>query len=319
MVLRKLLLVTWGCLWGAGRGDHFFKDYSFRDRVSPHGHHDLQDHTQYQTPLSDDLESEDVRTFFLRYRWPDKIVPVEFDDMFTSEYRPVVYQAMDVFNKLTCVRFRNVSRTKEYHLRVSGKEYGCFAQLGYIDHESGSNLLNLDKGCDSIGITLHEIIHALGIDHQQKRPDRDYYVTILKDNIIETDFSQFQTKTGMGAYLWTMGLPYDYNSLMHYQLNAFNLDEKHTPTIQLKKPFSGIVGHQACPSRTDIAMINRYYECWDHYLGDDIPDAVPYEEFHSRYIKKKPHKTEEVITHPVKPASEALTKWLSYMKSLKPQ
>ncbi|XP_045626466.2 astacin-like metalloprotease toxin 3 [Procambarus clarkii] len=319
MVLRKLLLVTWGCLWGAGRGDHFFKDYSFRDRVSPHGHHDLQDHTQYQTPLSDDLESEYVRTYFLSYRWPDKIVPVDFDNSFSSEFRPLVYQAMDALNDLTCVRFRNVSRTKEYHLRVSAREDGCFAQLGYTQGLGAFNKMNLDYGCHSVGIALHEMFHALGISHHHQRPDRDYYVTILKDNIIVGMLSNFLPKTEEGAYLWTMGLPYDYNSIMHYPLHAFNLDEKHTPTMKLKKPFSGFLGNRECPSRTDIAMINRYYECWDHYLGDDIPDAVPYEEFHSRYIKKKPHKTGEVITHPVKPASEALTKWLRFRKSLNPQ
>lgn len=43
-----------------------------------------------------------------------------------------------------------------------------------------------------------------------------------------------------------------------------------------------------------LAAINRKYECWGHYLGDDIPGAVPYKEFHDAYMVQTPRVSETV-------------------------
>ena len=59
---------------------------------------------------------------------------------------------------------------------------------------------------------IHELAHAQGILHEQSRTDRDQYVTIQWNNIrrgMERNFRKH-------AFAQTAGVPYDYNSIMHY-------------------------------------------------------------------------------------------------------
>ena len=68
--------------------------------------------------------------------------------------------------------------------------------------------------CEQFGIPLHEIGHALGLYHEQERPDREDYVTILEDNIIFTQIFNFELTNKTSAQ--THAVPYDYGSVVHY-------------------------------------------------------------------------------------------------------
>lgn len=54
--------------------------------------------------------------------------------------------------------------------------------------------LSLGSGCDNVGTAIHEIMHALGFWHEQSRPDRNQYVEVLWENIVEG--AQLQTFLG---------------------------------------------------------------------------------------------------------------------------
>lgn len=96
---------------------------------------------------------------------------------------------------------------------------GCGAYIGYR-----GNLTEMPVSFSPYCLTLrgaiqHELMHVLGLLHEQSRPDRDEYVRIVWANI-EPQFVQNFGKTNWEA-VETFGLPYDFDSLMHYPGNAF--------------------------------------------------------------------------------------------------
>ena len=58
----------------------------------------------------------------------------------------------------------------------------CWSFVG--DDKVGQNL-SIGARCDTKAIVEHELLHALGFYHEQSRSDRDDYVKIWWDQIIE--------------------------------------------------------------------------------------------------------------------------------------
>ena len=65
-----------------------------------------------------------------------------------------------------------------------------------------------------MGLPIHEIGHALGLIHEQTRPDRDNYVDILYNNI--DNQYDFDFEKWFYPSVLTYDVPYDYGSIMHY-------------------------------------------------------------------------------------------------------
>lgn len=66
-----------------------------------------------------------------------------------------------------------------------------------------------------LGIVAHEIGHAIGFYHEHNRPDRDNYVHINYNNIATDHKGNFRLASWDDIV--TLGIPYDYSSLMHYR------------------------------------------------------------------------------------------------------
>ena len=88
-----------------------------------------------------------------------------------SSERNAINQGASNFNTRTggCVRW--VTRTTESdYVAITSSSSGCFA---FVGRTGGRQRLNLQRGgCLRAGTIEHEMLHALGVWHEQSRPDR---------------------------------------------------------------------------------------------------------------------------------------------------
>lgn len=170
--------------------------------------------------------------------WHKGVVTYCFDKDVTKNVKKAVGYAIQQFNKvLPCLEFKKVNYKADgqcafgpalfFQSRPLG---GCWSMIGMLEPGDGkAQRIQLQSpGCDSVGTTIHEILHALGMSHEQSRPDRDAYVTIKWGNIQKGKKHNF----AMAANGDT-NRPYDILSIMHYGLTDFGAGKA---TIATKAP-----------------------------------------------------------------------------------
>ena len=118
--------------------------------------------------------------------------------------------------------------------------------------------ISIGRGCGTKGIVIHELMHALGFWHEQSRYDRDHYVRIVWSNIPTNRRHNFNKKSIQEVT--SLGLPYDYDGVMHYGEKAFAIN-RNFPTIVKLKRTGGKIGQRKGFSLTDIAQLNTLYDC----------------------------------------------------------
>ncbi|KAK2854271.1 hypothetical protein Q5P01_006932 [Channa striata] len=187
-------------------------------------------------------------------KWPKTgsyvYVPIAFTIDFTAEERDTIIKALLSFHQSTCIRFVWKSTEPDFLVFYSGN--GCWSYLG---RQQKLQPISLQKnGCVYMNTVQHEVLHALGLHHEQVRSDRDAYVTVNTQNIqtgMESNFMKVQTNN--------LGTPYDFNSVMHYPNNAFSKNGQ--PTITAKSNPDMVLGRATDMSSNDIARVNRLYQC----------------------------------------------------------
>ncbi len=159
--------------------------------------------------------------------WTSGIVPYEFDANVTQANRNAMLVALADWEAVANVDFRpRVGDTNYVHIRDStyDTEPGNNSQVGMI---GGMQTINI-VSWGSEYIMAHELGHALGLWHEQSRPDRDSFVQIEWDCIQSGYAHNFNRHDEAGQYG-----PYDFDSVMHYGQSDF-----FTPTT----PYCGSIG-----------------------------------------------------------------------------
>uniref|UniRef100_UPI0037E71363 hatching enzyme 1.2-like n=1 Tax=Semicossyphus pulcher TaxID=241346 RepID=UPI0037E71363 len=177
-------------------------------------------------------------------------VPYRISQEYTLRERNVILRGLRSFSSSTCIRFTPFNGQRDFVDIKSAS--GCFSFVGRRTRNQTVSLSR--RGCVFLQIVQHELLHALGFDHEQTRSDRDEHVRILLRNVqpgTERNFNIIQTNN--------LNTPYDYNSIMHYTRFAFSRNGQ--PTI-IPIPDNNVpIGRATEMSPTDILRVNRLYGC----------------------------------------------------------
>ncbi len=120
----------------------------------------------------------------------------------------------------------------------------------------------------AVGTVLHEIMHVLGVVHEHQRPDRDNFVTIHFDRLMDNKAQFFNKSSGVNTV--TIG-PYDYDSVMHPKAVFYSRDGR--VTIEAPQP----IGQRTTLSAGDIQALKEIYPdagTWTLPNPDDGVDTV---------------------------------------------
>ncbi|XP_052706401.1 uncharacterized protein LOC128181881 [Crassostrea angulata] len=157
------------------------------------------------------------------WKWPKAIVPFTIDNntIVKQGSYDVINKAAEIFNNRTCLKWlpytpelaEEVGHNHYVEFRNSG---GCWSYVGYITR-SPQVIGMHESGCMSVGISIHEMLHAAGLMHEQSRSDRDEYIRMIKENLKENIDNGNMAKTSTFDFN-----AYDYESIMQYSLWAFS-------------------------------------------------------------------------------------------------
>ena len=198
--------------------------------------------------------------------WNTATLPYEFDsgdfragDAEAQKVKDVALKELNMITSQTCIRF--VPRTTESEYLHFKYVFGTGSDRCYVDHAgrvpNTKTTIQLYNWCGKIrGYHQHELLHALGIEHEFVRPDRDNYM----DNQSEPKRKKFDVET--------FGTIYDYSSVMNYwnddgpQKNQKNNTEyNHQGRPRLVHDWNDPQWEAYYWSKVDIYKLKRLFNC----------------------------------------------------------
>lgn len=159
--------------------------------------------------------------------WPNGTIPFEISHRYEKKERSIILRVLKTLSSLTCIEFIPYDGVYNDYIFISPSIDGPMGCWSYVGKRGGQQIVSLQKPDDkslhcfsSEGRIMHELMHAIGIYHEQSRADRDKYVKIHWNNIVpkfRKNFRLVSLKKGKYSF------EYDYNSVMHYGEFYFRL------------------------------------------------------------------------------------------------
>jgi astacin len=201
------------------------------------------------------------------YRWSGGSVPYTMSGTFTSTQRQTILNAMaHIAANNPGVSFTPLSWQSGWVSFVPDNER-CYSEVG---RQGGRQEIHLTSGCaSSRGTVVHEILHALGMWHEQSRCNRDFYVQILTENILSGKEDNFKKHCSGNLDVYA----YDEGSIMHYGPYAFSKNGQ--PTIRSLRGLDYLMGQRTAMSPADVKTVHYMYAPPVVVTGVTYPNNVP--------------------------------------------
>ncbi|XP_044008445.1 hatching enzyme 1.2-like [Aphidius gifuensis] len=194
--------------------------------------------------------------------WKNRTVSYVISPLYKTQDYITIYKAITYLNYMTCINFVPWDEVSKDFIIIWPMKYpsGCWSFIGRF---GGAQLLSLqppdERGPNCLGDegrAIHELMHALGIFHEQARADRDDFVDIHYENIMPDFLINFDKQSLENT---TYSYEYDYQSIMHYGSFYFSKNPGK-PTITPKIP-GAILGQRKSMTKTDCLKVNELYGC----------------------------------------------------------
>ena len=182
--------------------------------------------------------------------WNRGIVPYVIDGGFSEETRELILAAIQEWNDKTIITLVPRATERDY-VRFQTTTERCRSHIGRMGGQQSIWWVSSGNACGGMTFLLHEIGHTVGLWHEHQRVDRNAYVTVRQEGLLE------------GGRDWVVPSdhpaegPYDYASVMHYHPLVHSRDG--LPVLETIPPGIPVRANGGPLSQGDIHRVARLY------------------------------------------------------------
>jgi hypothetical protein len=163
--------------------------------------------------------------------WPKGIIPYYIDSKtIPGHVHNLILNGIKSINQKTNVHFRPYRQGDKNYLVIGFQKNGCFSRKVGMDSYRNDNFVNLSTGCWTHRTVVHELCHAIGLNHEHKHPYRDQYLDFV---YTQTDFNDRSFNYNILQYYQSVlnPLPFNPQSIMLYASGQIKSNGKGHMTI----------------------------------------------------------------------------------------
>lgn len=182
--------------------------------------------------------------------WVDGTVPYAYAQDVQSGFRRKIEGAMRTIEEVADVSFVQMGRGRKEHLVISTRHAenpgGCWATVG----RHAPAKMNLGWCRDTRHI-VHELLHVLGMWHEQSRKDSAAYLNLPRTDVNNCIMGGTDSR----------GMPYDFRSIMHYPIKSLgaSVTRRGSERLGEQKTQAARVGFYDEMSDWDIRNLQAMY------------------------------------------------------------